>query len=117
MIPEQYRRIALSLPDVVEGSHFGHADFRVGGRIFATLWKGDGVVILTPEQQESLVRSDPRTFAPVKGGWGRKGSTTVNLANANAAAVRHAMSLAHANKTTKGAPVRSRRPGSSAHPG
>src|SRR5580658_9911263 len=110
MTPDQYREIALSLPDAVEGSHSGHADFRVGGRIFATLWKGDGVVILTPEQQESVVRSNPLTFAPVKGGWGKKGSTTVNLANASAAAVRHAMSLAYANKTSKAAPARSRRP-------
>jgi hypothetical protein len=78
-----FRRIALGLPEAVEGSHFGNADFRVGGKIFATLAfepEGYGVLLLTPEQQAGMVEDEPEIFSPVPGGWGRKGSTRVLLA-------------------------------------
>ena len=78
-----FRRIALSLPEAVEGSHFGNADFRVGGKIFATLSlqsEGYGVLLLTPEQQAGMVEDEPNIFSPVPGGWGRHGSTRVRLA-------------------------------------
>lgn len=78
-----FRRIALRMPEAVEGSHFGHADFRVGGRIFATLALADegyGVLLLTPEQQAGMVEDEPRVFTPVPGGWGRQGATRVRLA-------------------------------------
>jgi len=78
-----FRRIALSIPDAVEGSHFGNADFRVGGKIFATLSlerEGFGVLLLTPEQQAGMVVDEPEIFSPVPGGWGRQGSTRVRLA-------------------------------------
>jgi hypothetical protein len=78
-----FRRIALSLPEAVEGSHFGKADFRVGKKIFATLSlqsEGYGVLLLTPEQQAGMVQDEPKIFSPVPGGWGRKGSTRVLLA-------------------------------------
>jgi hypothetical protein len=78
-----FRRIALRLPGVVEGSHFGNADFRVGGKIFATLslqFEGYGVLLLTPEQQAGMVEDAPEIFSPVPGGWGKKGSTRVLLA-------------------------------------
>jgi len=71
-----FRRIALSMPEAVEGSHFGQADFRVGGKIFATLAlesEGYGVLLLTPEQQAGMVEDGPRVFSPVPAGWGRKG--------------------------------------------
>jgi hypothetical protein len=80
---KDFRRIALSLPEATEGSHFGHADFRVGGKIFATLGlidEGFGVLLLTPEQQAGMVDDEPKIFSPVPGGWGRKGSTRVLLA-------------------------------------
>jgi hypothetical protein len=79
-----FRRIALSLPEATEGSHFGHADFRVGAKIFATLGlisEGYAVLLLTPEQQAGMVEDEPKIFSPVPGGWGRKGSTRVLLAN------------------------------------
>jgi hypothetical protein len=85
MTPADFRRIALSFPEAVEGAHMGHADFRVGGRIFATLGHPSdqfAVVMLTPSDQDLLVRDHPVSFAPVKGGWGASGSTTVTLANA-----------------------------------
>jgi hypothetical protein len=78
-----FRRIALGLPEAVEGSHFGNADFRVGGKIFATLAlasEGYGVLLLTPEQQAGMVADAPKIFSPVPGGWGRLGSTRVRLA-------------------------------------
>jgi len=75
-----------------------HPDFRVGGKIFATLWKGNGVLLLRREQQALLVKSDPGVFAPVNGGWGRKGSTTVHLDVADEESVRRALSVAWRNK-------------------
>jgi hypothetical protein len=77
-----FRRFALSLPEAVEGSHFGNADFRVGGKIFATLSlasEGYGVLMLTPEQQAGMVEDEPKIFSPVSGGWGRMGATRVLL--------------------------------------
>ncbi len=83
MTAASFRRIALSLPEAVEGSHFGNADFRVGGKIFATLSlqsEGYGVLLLTPEEQVGMVEDEPKIFSPVSGGWGRMGATRVLLA-------------------------------------
>ena len=99
MSPEQYRRLALSLPGAVESAHHDHPDFRAGGKIFATIWKGDGVIILRPEQQAALVKSHPETFTPAVGGWGRKGSTTVHLENASEAVVREGLETAWRKRT------------------
>ena len=81
-----FRRIALSLEGAVEASHMGQADFRVGGRIFATLAAADqgyGNVKLTPEQQAAFVEELPEVFLPVPGGWGRTGMTHIRLSKAN----------------------------------
>ena len=81
-----FRRIALSFEGAEEGSHMGAADFRVGGRIFATLAsqkEGYGNLMLTHEQQEEFVRELPEVFLPVHGGWGRMGATHIRLAKAN----------------------------------
>ncbi|MGA2359320.1 MAG: MmcQ/YjbR family DNA-binding protein [Terriglobales bacterium] len=81
-----FRRIALSLEGSVEGSHMGAADFRVGGRIFATLASEDqgyGNLMLTPEQQAEFVRELPKVFLPIHGGWGRMGMTHIRLAKAS----------------------------------
>ncbi|HLY43033.1 MAG TPA: MmcQ/YjbR family DNA-binding protein [Terracidiphilus sp.] len=81
-----FRRIALSLEGAEEGSHMGAVDFRVGGRIFATLaavGQGYGNLMLTPEQQEMFVAEEPNVFLPIPGGWGRNGATHVTLAAAN----------------------------------
>ncbi len=80
-----FRRIALSLDGAEEGSHMGAADFRVGGRIFATLASEDqgyGNLMLTPEQQAEFVRELPEVFLPIHGGWGRMGMTHIRLAKA-----------------------------------
>lgn len=86
MIPSDFRRIALSLDGAEEGSHMGQPDFRVGGRIFATLAserQGFGNLMLTPEQQASFVSDQPAVFVPVPGGWGKNGVTHIRLADAN----------------------------------
>jgi len=79
---DDFRRIALSLPAAEEGSHMGHADFRVGGKIFATLGAPDeawGMVALMPEQQEDFMHLAPGAFKPAAEAWGRGGSTLVRL--------------------------------------
>jgi hypothetical protein len=81
-----FRRIALSLPGAEESSHMGAPDFRVGGRIFATLAsqsKGYGNLMITPEQQARFVEEAPDIFVPIAGGWGRNGATHIRLATAN----------------------------------
>jgi hypothetical protein len=89
-----FRRLALTFPETAEGAHMGHPDFRVRGKIFATLaWpdKGWGMVKLTPDQQRGCVHHAPAVFAPVTGAWGRRGSTSVRLAAATKTTVRMAM--------------------------
>jgi hypothetical protein len=81
-----------------------HPDFRVGGKIFATLGYPDencGMVKLLPEQQEAFSRDHPDTFAPVKGGWGRRGATQVRLENAAKVTLRRAITAAYRNIASK----------------
>ena len=80
-----FRRIALSLEGAKEGSHMGAPDFRVGGRIFATLaaqHEGYGNLMLTPEIQADFVNDAAEVFLPIRGGWGRMGMTHILLAKA-----------------------------------
>jgi hypothetical protein len=99
MTPAAFRKAALSLTGAVEGSHMGHADFRANGRIFATLGYPEAshaMVKLSPDEQEIVVAGAPDTFMPVPGGWGKGGATRVLLKTADDAAVKSALSLAHA---------------------
>jgi hypothetical protein len=104
-----FRRLALSLPGTFEGSHMGHADFRIEspegkGRIFATLAsldKGCGNVSLTPEQQLAFITELPGVFEPVKGGWGRMGMTHVHLREASEETLLGALTTAHRNVAEK----------------
>jgi len=107
MDAEGFRRMALSLEGAEEGSHMGAADFRVGGRIFATLAsqkQGYGNLMLTAEQQAAFVGELPEVFVAVAGGWGRNGATHVRLAAVNedilAGALRTAWKL-RVEKNTK----------------
>jgi len=102
-----FRRIALSLPHVEEASHMGSPDFRVGGRIFATLAheaQGYGNLMLTPQVQAEFIADAPQVFIPVPGGWGRMGSTHIVLASADEATMRGALqtacNLRHAKSST-----------------
>jgi hypothetical protein len=86
MTPSDFRRICLSMTGVEESSHMGAADFRVGGRIFATLAaqaQGYGNLMLDPEHQHDFITEAPDIFLPVPGGWGRNGATHIRLAQAN----------------------------------
>lgn len=104
MSPDNFRRLALALPEAVENVHMGTPDFRVRGKIFATLSSGPQtrcVVKFTPEQQEMFMQVDPAAFKPVKGGWGRKGWTQLLLAHAQPPFVRDALALAWRNVAPK----------------
>jgi hypothetical protein len=104
MSANRFRRIALGLPEVVEGEHQGHADFRAGKRVFATLGYPDrawGMVKLTSDQQAVLVGAEPDIFRPVPGGWGKRGSTHVRLAKADAATLQSALAMAWRNIAPK----------------
>lgn len=97
MTANDFRRIALSLEGAEEGSHMGAVDFRVGGRIFATLAavkQGYGNLMLTPEVQAEFVAESPQMFLPIAGGWGRMGATHVRLAEANEDLLRGALQTA-----------------------
>src|SRR6266705_2532654 len=100
MTVREFRSIALSLPQVSEAAHIGHPDFRVGGKIFATLGyprQGWGMVKLAPQQQEEFVNSEPDVFIPAAGAWGGRGATTVRLRTAKKASVRKALEVAWRN--------------------
>ena len=104
MSASRFRKTALALPDTIESSHHGKADFRAGKRIFATLGHPDenwGTLKLTAEQQTMLVDAEPEIFRPVPGGWGRQGYTNVRLANADATTLKSAMAMAWRNVAPK----------------
>ena len=104
MTATQFRRTALSLPEAVESAHMHHPDFRVKGRIFATLGypnNNSAVVKLTPEQQKRFVRNAGRVFQPVTGAWGRRGYTHVNLVAAKIDNIREALAVAWRNTAPK----------------
>ena len=97
MNAQDFRRLALLLEGAEEGSHMGAVDFRVGGRIFATLAavkQGYGNLMLSPEQQAAFVEEQPDLFLPVAGGWGRMGATHIRLATANEDALAGALRAA-----------------------
>lgn len=93
MTAEEFRRIALGLPGATEGAHMGHADFRVGGKIFASLGPDEdwAMVKLTAEGQAERVGRWPGVFEPFAGAWGRQGSTRVVLARVRAPTARKAL--------------------------
>jgi len=100
MTAETFRRLALAMPEAAEVGHMGHPDFRVRGRIFATLGYPDAgwaMVKLDPGQQEAFVSAEPEVFMPVKGGWGRGGATNVLLGTARTPSVRVALATAWRN--------------------
>lgn len=86
MTPSAFRKFALSLPETEERQYMNHPDFRVAGKIFATLSypdKNRGMVKLSPEDQHYFSRDHPAAFVPVKGIWGRRGATSVHLKSAD----------------------------------
>src|SRR5262245_3128408 len=103
MTADDFRALALSLPEAVESAHMGHPDFRVRNKIFATLGPDEdwGGLKLTPDEQGMFVRSEPDVFQPFNGAWGRRGGTRVELAAADEASVRQALIAAWRNTAPK----------------
>jgi hypothetical protein len=109
---DAFRRLALSLPEATEGSHMGHADFRVRGKVFATLGYPDAtkaVVRINSAQQDMLSRAEPEAFTPVPGGWGSRGATIITLRKAKKAATLDALSMAWKNNAPKSLLAEARR--------
>ena len=103
MTANGFRRIALGMKDASEGAHMGHPDFRVGGRIFATLGYPDakwGMVALTPEQQQDALR-EHEGFSPATGAWGVKGATMVRLSAMDEETLGAALTQAWQNAVAK----------------
>lgn len=112
MDTSDFRRIALSLEGAEESSHMGAPDFRVGGRIFATLASGHqgfGNLMLTPQMQAEFIEGEPGVFLPVAGGWGRMGVTHVRLAAANEDLLAGALRAAWRLRIQKNQATRSRK--------
>lgn len=104
MTANDFRRLALSLPETIESAHMDHPDFRVAGKVFATLGhpaKGWGMVKLTPEQQHYFSKDEPDVFRPVNGAWGRRGATSVNLKAADKKTLVNALQAAWNNTAPK----------------
>jgi hypothetical protein len=104
MTANQFRKIVLSLPDTEERSHMSHPDFRVAGKIFATLGYPDKtrtMVKLSPEDQHNFSKDYPDAFIPVKGAWGRRGATSVYLKSAKKEALTKAIQSAWRNIAPK----------------
>lgn len=98
-----FRRIALGMKDTIEGAHMGHPDFRVNGRVFASLhadlaW---GMVGLTPDQQQEFVHEYRKVFVPENGAWGRAGYTKVHLDSIDDDTLGKALTLARQNAIDK----------------
>jgi hypothetical protein len=104
MTPTEFRELALSFPETVESAHMHHPDFRVGGRIFATLGYPDeysAMVKLSVDEQKEFVRRSPGVFKAVKGAWGRQGATNIHMPAARIRVVRDALSAAWRNTAPK----------------
>jgi hypothetical protein len=104
MTPNEFRELALSFPEAIESAHMHHPDFRVGGRIFATLGypnKDSATVKLPRNEQREFMHSNPDVFQPAKGAWGRQGSTIVCLPAAKTTIVREALTAAWRNTAPK----------------
>jgi hypothetical protein len=102
--PDDFRRIALSLPETSESAHMDHPDFRVRGKIFATMFYPDkdwAMVKLSPEHQHEFSHNESEVFVPVKGTWGRRGATSVWLKKAKKSTLRKALTAAWLNTAPK----------------
>jgi len=104
MTADQFRKLALEISGAVEASHMNHPDFRIGGRVFASLGypdDGHGMVKLTPEQQRTFMEKAPGVFDPCAGAWGKQGSTSVDLAMVKVGLLRAALETASKNVSSK----------------
>jgi len=113
MTAADFRRIALSLEGAEESSHMGAPDFRVDGRIFATLaseLEGYGNLMITVEQQQGFIADRPDLFIPIKGGWGRMGMTHIILAKADEDSLTGALTTAWKLRKEKNTKPKKKKP-------
>jgi hypothetical protein len=104
MTANDFRKLALALPETEERQHMNHPDFRVAGKIFATLGypdKSRAMVKLSPEDQHNFSKDYPETFIPIKGAWGRRGATSIHLKAAKKEILRAALQAAWRNTAPK----------------
>ena len=104
MTVDDFRRMALEIPNAMERSHMNHPDFRVAGKIFASLGvpnKDWGMVKLTPEAQRAFIEKAPKIFKPSSGAWVRQGYTNIYLPAARVTIIRTALDAAANNVSSK----------------
>jgi hypothetical protein len=104
MTADKFRSMALEISGAIESSHMNHPDFRIGGKVFASLGYPDddhGMVKLTPKQQRGLLKKAPSVFDPCAGAWGKQGATSIHLATARVELVRAALHAASKNVASK----------------
>jgi len=104
MTADTFRKLALRFPGAIEAEHMNHPDFRIEGKIFATLGSPDnawGMVKLAPEQQRSFLKKAPAMFKPCSGVWGERGATNVHLASVKKTVLQTALNAAWKNVTAK----------------
>ncbi|MDI5935675.1 MmcQ/YjbR family DNA-binding protein [Halomonas kalidii] len=104
MLDTDFRMLAMGLPGAVEHAHMNHPDFRVSGKIFASLGYPDdawGTVMLTPEEQQHFIAENPEGFQPAPGEWGKQGCTSVHLASVDHHQVRAALIAAWRDKAPR----------------
>jgi hypothetical protein len=97
MTPDQFRQLTLAIPHAVESAHMNHPDFRLGGKIFASLGKPDeawGMVKLSPAEQQYFMEQSPKSFKPCAGAWGERGYTNVHLPTVTAKTLKSALTAA-----------------------
>jgi hypothetical protein len=111
LTPADFRALALSLEGAEQGSHMGAEDFRVGGRVFATLAsaaQGYGNLMFDPPTQSDFIEELHNVFIPIAGGWGRMGVTHVILANATREQVLGALQTAWRLRVQKNTKAKSK---------
>jgi hypothetical protein len=104
MNTDEFRTAALKVPGAIEAAHMNHPDFRVNGKIFASLGYPDedwGMVKLTPDQQHSFMKKSPDAFKPCNGAWGARGATNIHLASIGMGLLTEALKAASGNVTGK----------------
>src|SRR5215510_9088149 len=100
MSEKDFRKLALSFSGTMESEHMNHPDFRLNGKIFASLHYPDenwGMVKLSPSQQRLFIRKAPDVFKPCNGVWGERGATNVHLSSATRTVLRAALEAARKN--------------------
>lgn len=108
MTPERFRTMALAQPEAEERAHQDHPDFRIDGKIFATLGPAESgdergrwaMVRLPADDQAALVDADPEAYEPMPGAWGRQGCTRVWLKRATVARLEPLMRVAWRHRAT-----------------